>query len=135
MYLSITGVTSDKRLAKYQRFNSEADADAHAAEYSGFVVEDPGGNQQLWTVDASAKTVTRDEAVEQAKVLQQTWEILRRERNTKLNASDWVSNRASETGVEMSDDWKAYRKALRDLPSTLDNTTVLKTITWPTEPN
>jgi hypothetical protein len=35
----------------------------------------------------------------------------------------------------MSDAWKAYRKKLRDLPSTLDDTTVLKTITWPTEPS
>jgi hypothetical protein len=35
----------------------------------------------------------------------------------------------------MSDAWKAYRKKLRDLPGTLDDTKVLKTITWPTEPS
>jgi hypothetical protein len=35
----------------------------------------------------------------------------------------------------MSDAWKAYRKKLRDLPGTLDDTTVLETITWPTEPS
>ena len=131
MYLSITGVTSDNRLAKYQPFDSEADANAHAVKYNGFVVDDPAGDQQLWTVDAVAKTVTRDEAVEQAKVLLRTWEILRRERNTKLNASDWVSNRASETGAEMSDDWKIYRQALRDLPA---NTADPTDITWPEKP-
>jgi hypothetical protein len=35
----------------------------------------------------------------------------------------------------MSDAWIAYREALRDLPGTLNDTTVLETITWPTEPS
>lgn len=57
---------------------------------------------------------------------------LRKERNAKLAESDWMSFGDSP---DMSDAWKSYRKKLRDLPSTLDNTTVLKTITWPTKPN
>ena len=35
----------------------------------------------------------------------------------------------------MSDAWKTYRQALRDLPSTLNDTTVQETITWPEEPS
>ena len=34
----------------------------------------------------------------------------------------------------MSNDMKTYRQALRDLPATLNNTTVFQTITWPTKP-
>ena len=64
MYLSITGVTDDKKLAKYQPFESEADAIAHATEYGGFAVEDIGGNQEFWGVDKAKKTITQDTATE-----------------------------------------------------------------------
>ena len=64
MYLSITGVTDDKKLAKYQPFEIEADAIAHAAEYGGFAVEDIGGNQEFWVVDKAKKTITQDTATE-----------------------------------------------------------------------
>ena len=46
--------------------------------------------------------------------------------------SDWMSFGDSP---DISDEWKAYRKKLRDFPSTLNDTTVLETITWPTEPS
>ena len=55
---------------------------------------------------------------------------LRRERNQLLQETDFYAC----SDVTMSDDMKAYRKALRDLPATLNNTTVLQTITWPTKP-
>ena len=59
------------------------------------------------------------------------WEARRRERDKKIAKSDWRAN----SDVEMSDAWKTYRQALRDLPSTLNDTTVQQTITWPTEPS
>ena len=55
---------------------------------------------------------------------------LRRERNEMLQETDFYAC----SDVTMSDDMKAYRKALRDLPATLNNTTVLQTITWPEKP-
>ena len=58
------------------------------------------------------------------------WQALRIERDNKIAKSDWRAN----SDVEMSDAWKTYRQALRDLPSTLNDTTVQETITWPTEP-
>ena len=51
-------------------------------------------------------------------------------RNKKLAETDFYG--ASD--LTMSDDMKAYRKTLRDLPATLNNTTVLQTITWPEKP-
>ena len=64
MYLSITGVTSDKKLAKFQPFELEADAIIHATEYGGFAVADIGGNQEFWVVDKAKKTITQDTATE-----------------------------------------------------------------------
>ena len=58
------------------------------------------------------------------------WSDLRSERNLKLASSDW----RAMPDLTLSDEWKAYRKLLRDLPSTLNDTTVLNPITWPEEP-
>tara|TARA_Y100000389_G_C17380394_1_gene474047 strand:- start:728 stop:1018 length:291 start_codon:yes stop_codon:yes gene_type:complete len=56
---------------------------------------------------------------------------LRNKRNMLLAQSDW----RAAGDLTISDEWKAYRKKLRDLPGTLNDTTVLETITWPTEPS
>ena len=64
MYLSITGVTADKKLAKYKSFEHEVDAISHATEYGGFSVKDIGGNQEFWIVDKAKKTITQDTATE-----------------------------------------------------------------------
>ena len=56
---------------------------------------------------------------------------LREERNLKLANTDWRAT----SDLTLSDEWKAYRKSLRDLPSTLNDTTVLNPITWPKEPS
>ena len=46
---------------------------------------------------------------------------LRSERDRKLEETDFYSL----SDVTMSDEMKSYRQALRDLPATLDNTSVL----------
>ena len=56
---------------------------------------------------------------------------LRRERDQLLAETDWWG--ASDQGG-MSSERVRYRKALRDLPATLNNTTVLQAITWPEKP-
>ena len=70
-----------------------------------------------------------EKAVEDAKPAK-AWGRLRRDRNEKLAETDFYGI----SDLTMSNDMKAYRKALRDLPATLNNTTVLQTITWPTKP-
>ena len=62
--------------------------------------------------------------------LAKAWSDFTSERDTKLAQSDW----RAAGDLTISDEWKAYRKKLRDLPGTLNDTTVLKTITWPDEP-
>ena len=44
--------------------------------------------------------------------------LLRVERDRRLSLCDWVVTKATETGATVSDSWKTYRQALRDLPST-----------------
>ena len=68
--------------------------------------------------------------------------LLRQERTKKLSESDWMAN----SDVTMSDEWKTYRQALRDLPKIhlvnygdpkLDSNGNLdmSSITWPTPPS
>ena len=68
--------------------------------------------------------------------------LLREERTRKLSESDWMGN----SDYTMSDEWKTYRQALRDLPKVhpvnygdpkLDSNGNLdmSSITWPTPPS
>ena len=63
--------------------------------------------------------------------------LLRVERDARIAKSDWRGN----SDLTMSDAWKTYRQALRDLPATaspkLDsiNELDLTSVTWPTEPS
>jgi len=52
---------------------------------------------------------------------------VRRERNQLLRESDWVSG----SDITMSDAWKTYRQALRDIPS---QEGFPNDVTWPTSP-
>ena len=62
---------------------------------------------------------------------------LRYERNKKISESDWRAN----SDVTLSDEWKTYRQALRDITSgaspKLDSVGRLDmtSVTWPTEPS
>jgi len=62
-----------------------------------------------------------------AEITAQKWELVRIERNKKLQESDW----RAMSDLTLSDDWKTYRQALRDVPtqSNPDN------ISWPTMPS
>ena len=63
--------------------------------------------------------------------------LLRLERNARIAETDW---RAS-SDLTISDAWKNYRQALRDLPASaspsLDSNYELDltSVTWPTEPS
>ena len=67
--------------------------------------------------------------------------LLREERNQLLSETDWMVTKSVETGVTISNDWKTYRQALRDLPASsspqLDSyyDLDLTSVTWPTKPS
>ena len=53
---------------------------------------------------------------------------LRDERDKRLSETDWMAN----SDVTMSDAWRTYRQALRDLPA---NTSDPANPVWPTKPS
>ena len=63
--------------------------------------------------------------------LARKWQHVRSQRNYKLSETDWVVTKSLETGASISNDWKTYRQALRDVPTQSDP----DNITWPTEPS
>ena len=63
----------------------------------------------------------------EAEILADKWARVSIERNFKLSQTDW---RAS-SDLTLSDAWKTYRQALRDVPTQSDP----DNITWPTEPS
>ena len=63
-----------------------------------------------------------------AKIAAQPLTDLRGVRNDLLAETDWMAN----SDVTMSDAWKNYRQALRDLPA---NTSDPSNPTWPTKPS
>ena len=52
---------------------------------------------------------------------------IRNHRNSLLTETDWMGN----PDVTMSDEWKTYRQALRDIPA---SNTIYENVTWPTKP-
>ena len=67
--------------------------------------------------------------------------LLRIERDKLLTETDWVSSKSIDTGVAVSAEWKTYRQALRDLPSSANPVLDLSircgvsSVTWPTKPS
>ena len=55
---------------------------------------------------------------------------LREQRNILLAETDWMGN----SDVTMSNDWKTYRQALRDITKTTPTDDQLSNITWPKKP-
>jgi hypothetical protein len=67
-----------------------------------------------------------------SKVFEINYKILRSERNNKITACDWTQGNDSPLSPEKKEEWAMYRKALRDLPSTVADPT---DISWPAPPS
>jgi hypothetical protein len=62
-----------------------------------------------------------------AQILAMKWQGIRHDRNNRLSLTDWRAG----SDLTLSDAWKTYRQALRDVPTQSDP----DSITWPTEPS
>ena len=98
------------------------------SDYSGLEWMDSGQTQPTET-EVNSKISELDAA--------EPMRLLRIERDRRIAKTDWRGN----SDLTMSDAWKTYRQALRDLPATaspkLDsiNELDLTSVTWPTEPS
>ena len=63
--------------------------------------------------------------------LVQRMALLRNKRNILLAETDWMGN----SDVTMSNDWRTYRQALRDITKTEPVDMALSNITFPTKPS
>ena len=126
---------------KYDSFPTENKAIARIAELAAlgltdaFYIDDDvtavDGNRVInnpkhWVADTVNKTVTLNTTAINAEVKENQFKSLRRERDEKLDDTDWWVMRGS-----MTDSQTAYRQALRDLPA---NTADPANPTWPDEP-
>ncbi len=65
--------------------------------------------------------------------------LLRKERNSLLNKTDWTQN--DDVPTETQTKWQTYRQQLRDLPATAsptldsDYNLNISSVNWPTEPS
>ena len=97
-------------------------------DYSGLEWMDSGQTKPTET-EVNSKIASLDSA--------EAMRLLRIERDTRIAKTDW---RAS-SDLTVSDAWKTYRQALRDLPASatpkLDSyyELDLTSVTWPTEPS
>ena len=127
-YIAIVSI-SGENVTKFKDFDNENDAKAHVTKYGGFSQKSVGDMIDYYKVADGKATYNNDKIASDK--LTKAWSDLRQTRDAKIAESDYMGN----SDVTMSSAWKTYRKALRDLPGTLNDTTVLKTITWPTEPS
>ena len=97
-------------------------------EYSGLEWQDSSQTKPTET-EVNSKISSLDSA--------EPMRLLREERDKRIAKTDW---RAS-SDLTVSDAWKTYRQALRDLPASaspsLDSNydLDLTSVTWPTEPS
>ena len=96
-------------------------------DYSGLQWLDSGTAPTESEIDAEVLRLNNAEPMK----------LLREVRNVKLAATDW---RAS-SDLTLSDAWKTYRQALRNLPASAspkldsDGFLDLTSVTWPTKPS
>ena len=94
-------------------------------------------------LDKSQTKPTEDEINAKIAELEaaEPFRLLREERNRRLAECDWIVTKNAEYGQNISKEWRAYRQALRDLPSIsyrpeIDEYGYLKmdSVAWPTPP-
>lgn len=82
---------------------------------------------QVTKVPLTAEEIAEREAYVANEVPQLLWQQLRRERNKRIQETDYLAL----SDVTLSDEMRTYRQALRDLPA---STSDPANPTWPTKP-
>ena len=112
-----------------QRLTPGAEWVLRGVEYSGLEWHNGHGYDKPTEAAITAKIAELDGA--------EAMKLLREERNRRIKETDW----RALSDLTISDEWRTYRQALRDLPSTstptLDSNYELdmSSVTWPTEPS
>ena len=89
--------TEGDKIAKFQDFDTQAEADAHVTEYGGWVAPYPGGGLRDWGVDAAAKTLAFDRDAATLKAQRKVWD-------KQIEASDYNVSRVMEDMYDALDE-------------------------------
>lgn len=85
-----------------------------------------------WTDTNTSKPTLEELTAKQEELIDaQPWKELRQERNRRLAEVDWIFTSDYDLSVSDHAMWMAYRKALRDLPSTTEDPA---NPVWPEKP-
>ena len=91
-----------------------------------------------WRDEKETQPTDAEIIIEQTRLIAlEELKLLREERNKRLAATDWRAN----ADVGLTDAWKTYRQALRDLPANSPSASIntvtgkLENVTWPTKPS
>lgn len=106
-------------------------SDTKIATYNG-VEYSPAANVKdgVTTLEALSEADCAEFEARRKKRPERDLERLREKRNSILAKSDWRAN----SDVTMSDEWKTYRQALRDITKTYSSL-YEDDFEWPTEPS
>lgn len=98
---------------------------------------------ELKSEQVSVGPVLPDRASKQITILMNPWTFwdadtklasIRLQRDYLLGKSDWIVSKYAETLTEVPQNWRDYRQALRDFPSTVNVNLPIEQIVWPVSP-
>ena len=135
-FITINKLDDKGRIAKYDNYRTEAEAQARVEELhrmgltDAFYVDADATatdghlcfqRTQAWAVNPVAKTVTLDRTLLNAEIKEKDMRLLRKIRNKLLKASDIkvLPDRWATMDDATKAKWTAYRQELRDLPETV----------------
>lgn len=81
-------------------------------------------------VDVADINALNNIVISDTRTVNAKWEEIRRIRDAKLRYTDWIVLVDSPKSVNLMDQWKTYRQALRDVPLQADPDNIV----WPTPP-
>lgn len=99
----------------------------------GFCIDNNDYETLKWYEDNTTPRPTLEEITEKwnEHLTSEPWKELRQERNRRLAEVDWVFSTDYQIEDTLYREWLAYRKALRDLPSTTEDPV---NPVWPEKP-
>lgn len=93
MYTVIVSETKDHRIAKYQEFQFENDANVHVKRYGGFVYHGIISNIEYITVNMNTETLTVDTKKRDSDKIINDWQL-------KIKQSDLSMTRTQEDLID-----------------------------------
>jgi hypothetical protein len=101
-------------------------------EYVPFTLEQRAlkDNRPFYPAKWSNTTMSWEDLRSQQEKLDQQWMLIKLERYQLIQSSDWRVVKATDTGIPLSQEWKDYRQALRDITTQSDPFNIV----WPITP-